>query len=327
MQASRFLPCARWLGLLGITALLGGIAGASQAATFVPESSALNLRAAFLPEHAVPALPGTEGLVSLIDDGLGGHRITLDSSVWSASGFHGSSLYTGVPNISDVWLSARNRQAVFESGYSHTNFVGGQSVVGPYLGGVSPLDGAMVIWVLGQPAFQILDLNLVGGPPGGQETFTMGGIPFAITGGPWLSGPVVITGVTTNMISWNGVKGAVITVRPPPGADYWPCLSEDCCTYLCWQFCSLNTDPEHTCVPLEVHTVTLSGSNQLLSAASGGAVTLVAPVRIDTSAFILGRVPGAAEMRLTFVPEPGTLLLLMGGALGLLALGRRQMRR
>lgn len=74
-----------------------------------------------------------------------------------------------------------------------------------------------------------------------------------------------------------------------------------------------------------LNTVTVSGSNNLNSV-SGGTITLVTPVRILTNA--AGNLPGFAIQRLTFaVPEPGTLLLIGSGIVGLGLVGRRKLRK
>ncbi len=65
----------------------------------------------------------------------------------------------------------------------------------------------------------------------------------------------------------------------------------------------------------------------LLSAAEGGFIMIPSPMRIDTTPAISGRVPGASWWRLTFVPEPGTMLLLVAGAVGLAVVGRRRARK
>ncbi len=67
-----------------------------------------------------------------------------------------------------------------------------------------------------------------------------------------------------------------------------------------------------------------AGTNNLASGAStqGGTVTVIAPLRIDTAA-IAGRIRGSATTHMEFVPEPGTVLLLVSGAVGLAVIGRR----
>ena len=79
-------------------------------------------------------------------------------------------------------------------------------------------------------------------------------------------------------------------------------------------------------IPAENKTVTITGTQNLLSASQPGTVTLIAPLRIDTGS-IVGRLPGSVIAKFTFVPEPGTLLLLIAGAIGLVVIGRRRMRK
>ena len=79
-------------------------------------------------------------------------------------------------------------------------------------------------------------------------------------------------------------------------------------------------------LPLENHTVTVSGSNALVSGGQAGKVTLVSPLWIHLTS-LQGNAPGVVELHFEFVPEPGTLLLLVSGAVGLAVIGRSRMRR
>ena len=78
--------------------------------------------------------------------------------------------------------------------------------------------------------------------------------------------------------------------------------------------------------PFENGTVTISGTNNLLSGSKAGTVTVVTPMRVQTSG-IAGTIPGRIEAHFEFVPEPGTMLLLVSGAVGLAVIGRRRMRK
>jgi hypothetical protein len=61
-------------------------------------------------------------------------------------------------------------------------------------------------------------------------------------------------------------------------------------------------------------------------AAHNGVIQLISPFKVITNA--AGNLPGLATQTLTFAtPEPGTLLLLGSGALGLALYGRRKMRK
>jgi hypothetical protein len=70
--------------------------------------------------------------------------------------------------------------------------------------------------------------------------------------------------------------------------------------------------------------VTASGSFNL-TANGGGMVTLVSPSVVDIDGALARRRTAAfTSLVLNFVPEPGTLLLLGAGALGLVLMGSRK---
>ena len=75
---------------------------------------------------------------------------------------------------------------------------------------------------------------------------------------------------------------------------------------------------------MEANTWTFDGTNQLMSANQDGSVTMVTPMRSIST--VSGNQPSAGWLTLSFVPEPGTLLLLVSGAVGLAVVGRRRMR-
>lgn len=72
------------------------------------------------------------------------------------------------------------------------------------------------------------------------------------------------------------------------------------------------------------NTAVLSGSDNR-TPGHGGTITLVSGFQAITN--VAGTLPGFAIQALSFVPEPGTLLLLGSGVAGLAVLGRRRMRR
>ena len=73
-----------------------------------------------------------------------------------------------------------------------------------------------------------------------------------------------------------------------------------------------------------INTVFATGSDNR-TAGHAGTVTLVTGFQAITN--VAGTLPGFAIQSLTFVPEPGTLLLLGSAVAGLAILGRRRMRK
>jgi cysteine-rich repeat protein len=166
----------------------------------------------------LPFLPGSDERIMLLPDGHGGHSIYAGSNVVSSTYYGpGTSMFTGIPLISDIRFVVNNqsRSGTFRSGYTHTNFVGGGSVVGPYLGGELWLNGQMMLHLLYGMPTKDLPLGFIGGADSYpvHASTTILGVRIVATGGPWVTGPVSVTGITTNVISYNGVTGAAITMR------------------------------------------------------------------------------------------------------------------
>jgi hypothetical protein len=295
------------------------VTGVAQAAAYLVKSESLMaVSLGSINNYPIPARgPGT---VTLVDNGVGGHNVQIDEDVWATVNYSfGTSLYTGVPLIKDFQLTVQNAAMTATSNFTALNYLsqtvgGGQTVIGPGMGGQSPLEGYLylLLEIGGNIPFP---LALVGGAPGGTTKISVLGLTFSNTYGPWFTQPVLVTGITTNIVSWNGETGAGIELRLTPdqhGARFSTGGG----------FMTTNNG-----LPLEKNTITLSGANGLLSKSATGSLTIVSPMRIDTTPAVSGRVGGAAWMTLSFVPEPGTMLLLAAGAVGLIAIGRRRARK
>jgi len=297
---------------LALVTLAG--AGIASAGLFESGNSTLRVRVGPLPAVSVTAFSGSA--VSLMDDGLGGHSLSDGASVWSTVGASANtSLFVAVPYIPRAVVTVVNRPGAFtESARSTVFALTGTSRTG--FGGMEPLSGQLVLSVLtpslSSTSLITLPLSPVGA--GGTAMATVmtlvSGFTFdvTITGGIFNTAPAQITSITTALISIHTPGGGTsqgnpITITSPDPQDSF--------TFIGYGATS---------------TVTISaGSNQLASASQAGAVTLIAPLRIQTGV-IVGSIPGYVSKTFVFVPEPGTFLQLIAvaGALGFIGLRRRR---
>jgi hypothetical protein len=255
----------------------------------------------------------------------GGHDVAIQQGVFKATNAApGTSPFPPGP-ITGLAVTVENPAATFTSAFGPVpNNVGVGTPANPTtpslcaggcLGGTAALGGQAILDLSPFPV--PIPLSLAGALGSVQTTLTglPGTGPLVVQGQQWLTGKIRITGVTTQLISVSGMQGVHFTLQPPPSA-----------TVARLTTLGGTTGSNPTGVPMTTATVHLGGQNDLISTMDGGDVTLVAPLRIDTGAIGAGVIPGAAFMKLKFVPEPGTLLLLVSGAAGLLALGRRRQR-
>jgi len=309
--------------VLATAGLLLGLTSAAQAGDMDQPNTTLGLAIGGLPQITVQALPGTESLVTLGDGsflGLSiGHNILVGSTVWSTVNFGpGTALFTGVPLISNLKVTMVNQAAALADGFTTpSNQIGGGGPLGPGFGGVMRLDGVAVIYALGGVIQLPVPLNQAGGVMGETTNVTLLGNNITVTNGPWLSAPIVITAISENIITIparGNAQGVGFTLQPTPAETVMTPSTNG-------GYVSLSAG-----LAFENGTVTISGTNNLLSGSKAGTVTTIAPLRIDTSG-IAGRIPGKLEAHFEFVPEPGTMLLLVSGAVGLAVIGRRRMRK
>jgi hypothetical protein len=71
----------------------------------------------------------------------------------------------------------------------------------------------------------------------------------------------------------------------------------------------------------------MGGTATQMGFVSGNNVQLVTPITINTNIGASATLPAFGILNLTFVPEPGTLLLLASGVAGLAVLGRKRMSK
>jgi hypothetical protein len=268
------------------------------------------------------------GYATLTNNG-GSHDLAVGDDVFKTTNLAaGTSLFTGVALITDLIVTADNNPGAFTASFVGVNSVAGNltnsqqtiysGTICPTgcLGGIASVSGQTVVKIAGAP-FPISN-TVIG--VGGTATLMIGPAVIAVTGGPWVTGKVRITNVTSNVISMPTRSPAVTGI----GITLEPTSMEVVRTFTTLGgFRTSNPTGQ-----LETRaTVTISGTNNLASASAAGQVTLVSPLRIDTGPLNVGNIPGKVKTTFVFAPEPGTLLLLASGAAGLVLIGRRRIRR
>jgi len=317
------------MGIVLAAAMLFAVAGTASANLFMPLQSTLTYKLGALAPINTKGSYRFNGWATLTNNG-GLHNLSDQQGIWVTVGNDaGTSLFTGVTLITNLALTVVNLPGNFTASYSAINPVGGNLTgsnqtslsgtlcPGGCLGGLEGFSGQTVVWVggTGLP----FNANIIG--VGGVGTLSLP--PFGkitATGGPFVTGKARITGITTNVISLPNrvpaVSGVGLTLSPLP--------TEEVKTFTA-NGGFITSNPGQ---PLKVvHTVTIAGTNNLASTASDGTVTLVSPIRVNAGVFGVGVLPGMMRKTFTFVPEPGTMLLLASGAAGLILIGRKRMRK
>ena len=135
-----------------------------------------------------------------------------------------------------------------------------------------------------------------------------------VTGAAWGTNSVQITGIVSNFFTINngpraGQQGIAFTLELTPNENI---------VLPTFMF-------KRNIFSVTLTRATVSGSRNTTTSAGRGTVTLVSPMRILTGLGFL--LPGVAKQVLTFVPEPGTLILLSSAAIGLALAGRNRLRK
>ncbi len=318
----------RVLVLLAAFGLILGSASTAMAGAFAAPDSEMTLKLGGLPGISVPGTYQNGGYATLTDNG-GSHDLTVGAGIFTTVGNSpGTSLFTGVALITDLLLTASNGAGTFTPSFSAVNSVAGNLTTSNQtvysgticptgcLGGTASVTGQTVVKISGlELAF---DNSVVG--VGGTGTIMVGPATIAATAGPWVTGKIRITNVTSNVVQLPNrspvVTGLAFTLAPTS--------QEEVKTFTTGGG-FITTNPTGQ---LEtVASVTISGANTLASASNAGQVTLVSPLRIDTGPLGVGNIPGQYSQTFVFAPEPGTLLLLASGAAGLVLIGRRRINK
>lgn len=319
--------------------MLGFSASTAWSAAFIPGGSSLSAKLANLPEISVTGDP-----TALTSASLSGGTLNVEASLFSTAGLTlGTTLLTNVALMQNLTLNVVNNTGILSPGFSATpssavpggyapgnpwggnltgpaKLSGSESLCGGgtgCLGGRNfTLNGSIVIAAAGGLSLPF-PLDAVG--RGGTGSVTLGGAPLAAIGGPWITGKARVTGLNTNVLfvaARGGQVGVGVTLN----------LATTETAVVVTTMGGLTTTVTATAPVLSTEpTVTFTGTNSI-TASGAGSVTLISPTKIDTGALALGNLPGVWRASFKFVPEPGTVLLLVSGAAGLAFIGRKRMK-
>jgi hypothetical protein len=305
--------------------MVAGLTTSASASVFIAPDSSLQIQLGALPTIIVSG--GWGGLATISNGGGGGHDITDGAGIFVTENLVvGTSLLTGVALLSNLTLTATNNSGSFTSAFSTPNPVGGNQTPttpssatlcpGGCLGGQEGFTGQFVLSALGLKI--PFNLSVIG--VGGQTNLPLGQGVIVATGAPFVTGKFKITGVTTNVVSMPG-RGGVTGV----GVTLAPAATEEVKTFTTnGGFVTSNP----TGILETQKTVMVQGTHDITSASQGGMVTLLSPLRINTGPLGVNNIPGLVAKKFVWVavPEPGTVLLLVSGAAGLILIGRSRMR-
>jgi len=321
--------------------MLAFSASTAWSAAFIPGGSSLSAKLANLPNISVSGDPTK--LTSASIGGLG--NLSIGADLFVTSGLTvGTTLLTNVALMQNLTLNVANNAgsltasfsatpaSVVPGGYTAGNPWGG-NLTGPgkltgseslcgapgsgCLGGRDyTLNGSIVIQAAGGAVIPF-PLDAVG--RGGTEAVTLGGVVLNAIGGPWITGKARVTGLNTNVLFVPGRGGQVgvgVTLD---------LATTETATNVTTMGGLASTVTAPTPALLTQPTVTFTGTNSI-TPAGAGSVTLISPTKITTGALGLGILPGVWRSSFKFVPEPGTVLLLVSGAAGLAFIGRKRMK-
>lgn len=328
--------------LISTAAFCVSLAASGSAAVLDPINSTFKVNLAALPTITINGY-NEAGNTATLTNGVGaGHDIDTEAGLFQGVGITaGTATMTGIPILINMTLTATNNAASYTSAFGPTAnpWGGGLTVANPNFSASSGVlcptgclgaggtansgtfSGAIILEVgapgppgPSNPSFPLAAIGL-----GGTNTITLLGAPIVATGGPWVTGKVQITGVTTNVISIPGRGGVT-----GPAVELFLTPNEAGTNKVLTTLGGFTSTMSLGVISTTM-TVQFGGTQNLASSVAGGTVTMISPTRVNTGPLGQGTIPGVFRQTFTFVPEPGTVLLLVSGAAGLVALGRKRM--
>ena len=292
-----------------------GVAGSSQAGTFSSDISTAEIQLGGLPVLTVVGEAG--GVATLGATGTTVNTLVYGASIWVTTNYNaGTAVYTGVPTIDNLFFTFQNAAGSLASGFLRPNAVG-PGVVGSF-GGQGLTNGVSVISVVG--GFWLAN-NLVGG-----HDLAMSSSMGAYTG---MAGNLLVGDITqsampyfTGTLKMTDINTGIVTITTGPRAGTTG-VAFTLRRTINEKGGQKTTMSGALTNELETINVTMWGS--VVQDGGTGTVQMIAPTRVNTT-LTSGNTPATGRNTFRFVPEPGSLLLIGSGVIGLLLIGRRRMK-
>ena len=303
---------------LGIVLALVGLAAfvtssTANAGTFAPGISELRFNLGGLPPLTLTGR--ASGTATLDSD----WNLWDAQSIWVTTNYSGgTSAFTGVPGIDNLFFTFQNLAGHFAPGFIRPNPIGPGTIGG--FGGIEPIRGLTIVVtsVLGLPIHQAagFDLNTLS-PQGGftvAEAFPSLGVTITATGAPFFTGHVKMTAINTDLVHVTSGPRAGVTGIPNTILG----TLNEMVTQITEKLGAITNE-------LETFNVTLWGYKCITTKHGVGSIALISPTRVTTNLDV-GNLPAGVVKVFRFVPEPGSLLLIGSGVVGLMLVARRKMK-